>query len=96
MVLSIVGRRAGRAMLALTLSVGVAGPVFALSADAQKVLDQVKKNTPNLASICSDRDKLKTAVTSATAALYKEQALSGDPRAAGQEAGRYLYMHCSG
>jgi hypothetical protein len=87
-------RRAGRLALAAVALMALAGPVFALSADAQKVVDQVKKANPNLHPVCSDQAKLKSAVTEATKTLYEAKALSGDPHAAGEEAGKYLYTNC--
>jgi hypothetical protein len=72
-----------------------AGPAAALSSDAQLIVDGVKAANPTLKPVCSDRGKLTTAVTAVTTNLAKAGKIAGDPRAAGQEAGRYLYFHCS-
>ncbi|WP_156831054.1 hypothetical protein [Kaistia granuli] len=82
-------------LIATALGVGSA---LALSADAQTIVDQVKATTPNLKPVCSDRGQLTKAVTAATIALAEAKKINGDhavARAAGQEAGRYLYLHCS-
>lgn len=74
------------------------GPARALSPDAQAIVDQVKATTPDLKPVCSDRGALTKAVTAATIALAEAKKINSDratARAAGQEAGRYLYLHCS-
>jgi hypothetical protein len=81
--------------LATAATAALAVPAYALSADAQKVVDLVKKENPVLKPVCSDQAKLRTAITEATTSLYKQGALSGNPKAAGQEAGKYLYQNCS-
>jgi len=73
------------------------GVALALSNDAQAIVDKVKASTPNLHPVCSDRGKLTDAVTAATIALAEAKKINGDhtvARAAGEEAGRYLYFHC--
>jgi hypothetical protein len=84
-----------RLALAAAATALLAVPAYALSADAQKVVDLVKKNNPVLKPVCSDQDKLRSAVSDATMSLYKQGAFSGNPKAAGQEAGKYLYQNCS-
>jgi len=84
-----------RLALAAAATAVLAVPAYALSADAQKVVDLVKKENPVLKPVCSDQDKLRTAVTEATTSLYKQGAFTGNPKAAGQEAGKYLYQNCS-
>ena len=81
--------------LAAAVTVAFAVPAFALSSDAQKIVDLVKKENPTLKPICSDQSKLKTAVTAATTSLYQQGQISGNPKSAGQEAGKYLYLNCS-
>jgi hypothetical protein len=74
------------------------GPALALSSDAQAIVDQVKATTPNLKPVCSDRGALTKAVTAATISLAEGKKINPDKAAAtaaGQEAGRYLYFHCS-
>lgn len=76
---------------------GALAPALALSSDAQAIVDRVKATTPNLHPVCSDRGKLTQVVTAATIALAEAKKINGDhtvARAAGQEAGRYLYFHC--
>jgi len=76
---------------------GALAPALALSSDAQAIVDRVKATTPNLHPVCSDRAKLTQVVTAATIALAEAKKINGDhtvARAAGQEAGRYLYFHC--
>lgn len=85
-----------RRLALATASIAIlAAPAYALSSDAQKVVDLVKKENPVLKPICSDQDKLRTAITEATTSLYKQGALTGNPKEAGQEAGKYLYQNCS-
>lgn len=84
-----------RLALAAAATAALAVPAFALSADAQKVVDLVKKENPVLKPVCSDQDKLRTAVTEATTSLYKEGQIAGNPKSAGQEAGKYLYENCA-
>ncbi|MBN9027235.1 MAG: hypothetical protein J0H20_16945 [Rhizobiales bacterium] len=86
----------GLAGAALGLLAALA-PAFALSSDAQAIVDRVRATTPNLHPVCSDRGKLTQVVTAATIALAEAKKINGDhtvARAAGQEAGRYLYFHC--
>ncbi|MCX5496923.1 hypothetical protein OSH11_19620 [Kaistia dalseonensis] len=92
----------GRAVIALAAaSLGLFGtlaPAFALSADAQTIVDQVKASNPDLKPVCSDKGQLTTAVTAAATALASAGKISADEAsatAAGKEAGRYLYFHCS-
>ncbi len=86
--------------VAAGLFVGLAlgsGPALALSSDAQAIVDRVKATTPDLHPVCSDRGALTKAVTAATIALAEAKKINSDratARAAGQEAGRYLYLHC--
>lgn len=90
-----------RAAVALVAALGLlvsAAPAMALSADAQKIIDRVKADTPDLKPVCSDRGKLTTAVTSAVIALATAGQITSDKtqaRVIGTEAGRYLYFHCS-
>jgi hypothetical protein len=73
-------------------------PALALSSDAQTIVDQVKASTPNLKPVCSDRGALTKAVTAATMSLAEAKKINPDKAAAtaaGEEAGRYLYFHCS-
>lgn len=82
------------AMLAAALS---SAPAFALSSDAQTIVDRLKATIPDMKPVCSDRGKLTAAVTSATIALATAKKINGDhavARKAGQEAGYYLYFHC--
>lgn len=88
-------RSARLAALAGIALLCAAGPAAALSADAQQIVDGVKAANPALKPVCSDRGKLTTAVTAVVTDLAKAGKIAGDPRAAGQEAGRYLYFHCS-
>jgi len=81
--------------LAAAVTLSLAVPAFALSSDAQKIVDLVKKENPVLKPVCSDQSKLKTAVTEATTSLYKQGQIAGNPKSAGQEAGKYLYQNCS-
>jgi hypothetical protein len=77
--------------------IGVSSPAIALSADAQRIVDRVTATTQKLRPVCSDRAKLTTVVTDVTIALAKAKQIATDPptaRAAGMEAGRYLYFHC--
>lgn len=74
------------------------GAALALSQDAQAIVDRVRATTPDLKPVCSDRGELTKVVTAATIALAEAKKINGDhamARAAGQEAGRYLYFHCS-
>ncbi|WEK49650.1 MAG: hypothetical protein P0Y66_18375 [Candidatus Kaistia colombiensis] len=83
--------------LLLAMTAYGAGAAHALSKDAQTIVDRVKATTPNLHPVCSDRGMLTKVVTSATIALAEAKKINGDhavARAAGQEAGRYLYFHC--
>ena len=83
--------------LLLAITAAGTGVALALSADAQAIVDRVKATTPNLHPVCSDRGKLTEVVTAATIALAEAKKINGDhavARAAGQEAGRYLYFHC--
>jgi hypothetical protein len=84
-----------RVALAAAATAMLAVPAHALSSDAQKIVDLVKKENPVLKPVCSDQSKLKTAVTQATTSLYEKGELSGNPKSAGQEAGKYLYQNCS-
>jgi hypothetical protein len=84
-----------RLVLAAAATTMLAAPAMALSSDAQKIVDLVKKENPVLKPVCSDQSKLKTAVTEATTSLYEKGQLSGNPKEAGQEAGKYLYQNCS-
>ena len=73
-------------------------PALALSSDAQAIVDQVRATTPNLKPVCSDRGALTKAVRAATISLAEAKKINPDKAratAAGQEAGRYLYFHCS-
>ena len=84
---------------ALTAALLVAGltPALALSQDAQTIVDRLKATIPDMKPVCSDRDKLTAAVTSATIALATAKKINGDhavARKAGTEAGYYLYFHC--
>lgn len=86
----------GAAVCFLALAAGTSA-AFALSNDAQAIVDRVKATTPELHPVCSDRGKLTQVVTAATIALAEAKKINGDhtvARAAGQEAGRYLYFHC--
>lgn len=90
----------GRALAVLaSVALGmVAAPAFALSADAQTIVNRVRADTPDLKPVCSNRAKLTTAVTNATITLATTKKINPDrstATAAGQEAGRYLYFHCS-
>lgn len=81
--------------LAVVAATGVAvASVSDLSADAQKIVVQVEKENPDIHPVCSSVGKLKAAVTQATTELAKENALTEDPHAAGEEAGKYLYENC--
>ena len=60
-------------------------PAFALSADAQKIVDQVVATIPDVKPVCSDRKKLRTAVSDATKTLVKGKQLSGEPKPAAQD-----------
>ena len=83
-------------VLVVAMGAGM-GTAFALSNDAQAIVDRVKAMTPDLHPVCSDRGKLTQVVTAATIALAEAKKINGDhtvARAAGQEAGRYLYFHC--
>jgi len=83
--------------LLVVLALG-GGPALALSSDAQAIVEQVRATTPNLKPVCSDRGALTKAVTAATIALAEAKKINSDKAsatAAGQEAGRYLYFHCS-
>jgi hypothetical protein len=84
-----------RLVLAAAATAALAVPAYALSSDAQKIVDLVKKENPVLKPVCSDQSKLRSAITEATTSLYKEGALSGNPKEAGQEAGKYLYENCT-
>jgi hypothetical protein len=82
----------------LALSAFGGGPALALSQDAQAIVDRVKATTPDLKPVCKDRNALTLAVTSATMALAEARKITPDKAsatAAGREAGRYLYLHCS-
>ncbi|BCP54191.1 hypothetical protein K32_28080 [Kaistia sp. 32K] len=87
------------AVFGLTVAMALGtGAALALSNDAQAIVDRVKATTPNLKPVCSDRGQLTKVVTAATIALAEAKKINGDhavARAAGQEAGRYLYFHCS-
>ncbi|MCX5481591.1 hypothetical protein OSH08_21515 [Kaistia geumhonensis] len=88
-----------RSIPALAAAVVLAGiaPAMALSQDAQTIVDRLKTTIPDLKPVCSDRDKLTAAVTSATIALATAKKINGDhdvARKAGTEAGYYLYFHC--
>ena len=88
---------ARKPLLLICLLLGLAGglgPAAALSADAQKIVDLVRKSNPDLHPVCSNRGKLKAAVTEATTLLAEAKQLLGNPQAGGQEAGRYLYANC--
>ncbi len=87
--------------LALAAAILVAGlpvaPAFALSPDAQAIVDRLKATVADLKPVCSDRTKLTAAVTAATIALAEAKKINGDhdiARKAGTEAGYYLYFHC--
>jgi hypothetical protein len=84
-----------RLALAAAATLALASPALALSLDAQKIVDLVKKENPVLKPVCSDQDKLRTSVTEATTSLYKQGQISGNPKSAGQEAGKYLYENCA-
>lgn len=89
----------GLSLPALAAALLVAGltPALALSQDAQTIVDRLKATIPDLKPVCSDRDKLTAAVTSATIALATAKKINGDhavARKAGTEAGYYLYFHC--
>jgi hypothetical protein len=84
-----------RLVLAAAATAALAAPAYALSSDAQKIVDLVKKENPVLKPVCSDQDKLRTAITEATTSLYKQGQISGNPKSAGQEAGKYLYQNCA-
>jgi hypothetical protein len=89
-----------RAAIALAASAiglfAAAAPAFALSADAQTIVNKVTADNPNLKPICSDRAQLTTAVTAATEALAGANQINpAQAPATGKEAGRYLYFHCS-
>lgn len=81
-------------LCAAGLGIATAIPAFALSADAQKIVDQITTTIPDVKPVCSDRKKLRTAVSEATKTLAKAKQLAGDPKAAAQEAGKYLYANC--
>lgn len=83
--------------LAAALLVAGLTPALALSEDAQTIVDRLKATIPDLKPVCSDRDKLTAAVTSATIALATAKKINSDrevARKAGTEAGYYLYFHC--
>ena len=82
---------------ALIVAGATASPAFALSDDAQSIVDRLKATIPDLKPVCSDRTKLTAAVTAATIALAEAKKINGDhaiARKAGTEAGYYLYFHC--
>ncbi|MBN9435118.1 MAG: hypothetical protein J0I45_22015 [Bosea sp.] len=90
-------RRLSIPALAAALLVAGLTPASALSQDAQTIVDRLKATIPDLKPVCSDRDKLTAAVTSATIALATAKKINGDhavARKAGTEAGYYLYFHC--
>ncbi len=93
--------RSGLAALALAAALLTGGlaatPAFALSADAQAIVNRLQATIPDLKPVCSDRTKLTAAVTAATIALAEAKKINGDhdiARKAGTEAGYYLYFHC--
>ncbi len=91
-------RRLSAALAAAMLVAGLgAVPAFALSNDAQAIVDRLKATIPDLKPVCSDRTKLTAAVTAATIALAEAKKINGDhaiARKNGTEAGYYLYFHC--
>lgn len=87
----------GGIAMAVAAMLSTAVPAFALSADAQTIIKALSVKYPDLKPICSNRDKLKDAVTGAVVMLSAAKKISPDKAAAaaaGQEAGRYLYLHC--
>ena len=81
-------------LCAVGLAMATSSPALALSADAQKIVDQVVATIPDLKPVCSDRKKLRTAVSDATKTLAKGKKLEGEPKPAAQEAGKYLFTNC--
>lgn len=69
-------------------------PVFALSADAQLIVAGVQATGGAGKPTCQDVGQLTDVVTGVTRKLALQGKLSGDPHAAGKEAGTYLYENC--
>ncbi|MBN9000225.1 MAG: hypothetical protein J0H54_12810 [Rhizobiales bacterium] len=86
-------RAAGVSVLVVGVLAGT-GSAFALSADAQMVVDGVTAAGGATAPACSDVQKLTEVVTQVTTKLATEGKLTGDAKAAGEEAGKAIYENC--